>query len=430
MAHQSPYHDESPQLHYPTSRQSSSSYNPFKPPLDDDDEFSFTPKAETFNVDPEAMYTGEHRRGPSYPLQKPSYSTMHSNDTSLDQSQGAYPPLVPPKDIEFKGLWQKLLPDSMACRLYMLTVLVETTIDLSIEVDLFQRVREQSSTTEVTERMSAYLSIFAFAHVFQFIMAVDAVYARNTLQFLFLTIFNALFLLYAVIQIKEVQEAVANSSVNGATNIPINVLTTTIPIVISLAELAYIGLGWKIYNEFGWKVYKFLGADRRIKKIYTTYQIYECLVKFDVFFWAGFSIQFIWLVLRSTEDWEYYVTCAALPLSLVLLVEGHLAAKHENKLMMVTFMSGCVGAMIYFVYKLVRVLMNKNDLDFIYIWKTLTVFSVIAIILLFTTFVYSIIVLQNFGRGLKKSLTKKTPQHTRDPSRPLASMNPNRMSID
>jgi len=318
----------------------------------------------------------------------------------------------------------------MACRLYMLTVLVETAIDLAIEADLFLRVRAESTTPEDTQRMSAYLTIFAFAHIFQFIMAVDAVYARNTLQFLFLTIFNALFLLYAVIQIKEVQEAVANSSpVKGVTNIPINVLTTTIPIVISLAELAYIGLGWKIYNEFGWKVYKFLGADRRIKKIYTHYQIYECLVKFDVFFWAGFSIQFIWLVLHSS-DWEYYVTCAALPLSLVLLVEGHLAAKHENKLMMGTFMSGCVGAMIYFVYKLVKVLVNKNEKDFEFIWKTLSVFSVIAIMLLFTTFVFSIIVLQNFGRGLKESLMKKKPQHSRDPSRPLASMNPNRMSID
>jgi len=318
----------------------------------------------------------------------------------------------------------------MACRLYMLTVLIETAIDLAIEADLLVRVHHETANVADHQRMSAYLTIFAFAHIFQFIMAVDAVYARNTLQFLFLTIFNALFLLYAIIQIKEVQEALANaSSTRGVTDIPINVLTTIIPVVISIAELAYIGLGWKIYNEFGWKVYKFLGADRRIKKIYTNYQIYECLVKFDVFFWAGFSIQFIWLVLRTT-DWEYYVTCAALPLSLVLLVEGHLAAKHENKWMMATFMSGCVGAMIYFVYKLVKVLILKNTDYFRFIWKTLTVFSVIAIILLFTTFVFSIMVLQNFGRGLKDSLTKKKPQHSRDPSRPLASMNPNRMSID
>jgi hypothetical protein len=164
------------------------------------------------------------------------------------------------------------------------------------------------------------------------------------------SVFNALFLLYAIIQIKEIRDATINSSASGTSGIPIPVLTTIIPIVISVAEVAYIGLGWKIYNEFGWKVYKFLGADRQIKKMYAHYQIYECLVKFDVFFWIGFSVQFIWLVLRDT-DWEYYVTYAALPLSVVLLVEGHLAARHENKWMMATFMIGCVGAMVYFIYK-------------------------------------------------------------------------------
>ncbi|KAJ3996997.1 hypothetical protein F5050DRAFT_1711662 [Lentinula boryana] len=97
--------------------------------------------------------------------------------------------------------------------------------------------------------MPVYLSIFVLAHLFQFVMAIDAVYARNTLQFIFLTVFNApLFLIYAIIQIGEIREIVVTGNSSA---IPINVLTTIIPIVISIAELAYIGLGWKIYNEFG-----------------------------------------------------------------------------------------------------------------------------------------------------------------------------------
>lgn len=73
--------------------------------------------------------------------------------------------------------------------------------------------------------------------------------------------------------------------------IPITVLTDIIPVVIGIAEVIYVGLGWKIYTEFGWKVYKLLGADRQIKKMYAQYQVFECLLKFDVFFWLGFSIQ-------------------------------------------------------------------------------------------------------------------------------------------
>ncbi|KAF8798912.1 hypothetical protein BYT27DRAFT_7343271 [Phlegmacium glaucopus] len=78
----------------------------------------------------------------------------------------------------------------------------------------------------------------------------------ESLQLLCLTVFNALFLLYAIIQIKEIRDATMNTSVGGTSSIPIDVLTTIIPIVISVAEIAYIGVGWQIYTEFGWKLSK------------------------------------------------------------------------------------------------------------------------------------------------------------------------------
>jgi hypothetical protein len=277
-----------------------------------------------------------------------------------------------------------------------------------------------------------YLSIFALAHVFQFVMAVDAVYARNTLQFICLILFNASLLLYGVVQIDEVKTVMtdASSAAAGISGIPISVLTTIIPIVIGISEIAYIALGWKIYHEFGWKVYKSLGADRRIKRMNATYQVYECLVKFDVFFWAGFSVQFIWLVLQR-NDWEYYVTIAALPLSIVLLVEGHLAARYENKWMMATFMSGCVGAMVYFIYKLIKVVDQRENPQFKSVWKSLTAFSVLAVALLIATFVYSVLVLRNFGRGLKDAFNRNKDTHTRfnSQNRLPANTNPNRISI-
>jgi hypothetical protein len=298
------------------------------------------------------------------------------------------------------------------------------------------RDETRDDDNQITSRkMPVYLSIFALAHIFQLVMAIDAVYARNTLQFLCLAVFNALFLVYAIIQIKEIREALstAANTTTGVSTVPVNVLTTVIPIVISVSEIAYIGLGWKIYHEFGWKVYKFLGADRRIKKMYANYQIYECLVKFDVFFWAGFSVQFIWLVLQK-NDWEYYVTCAALPLSIVLLVEGHLAARHENKWMMATFMSGCIGAMVYFIYKLIKVLLYKGTPQFKLVWKSLTVFSIIAIVLLFMTMTLAVMVMRSFGLGLKDALERKNnPMHGRYASqahRRAASTNLNRMSIN
>ncbi|TFY72648.1 hypothetical protein EVG20_g358 [Dentipellis fragilis] len=337
----------------------------------------------------------------------------------------AYPPPQDKRVQDTRKLYQKILPDSIACRLYIFTVLVETAIDLGIEGDLllrFHQAEDGLSDQTLAKKMPVYLGVFAFAQyvspamparstlmrlasVFQFGMALDAVYARNTLQFISLAIFNALFLVYSIIQSSEIKRSLGQlQDPDGSTKLSVNVLTTVLPIVIAVAEVAYIALGWKIYTEFGWKVYKFLGADRRIKKMFAHYQIFQCLVKFDVFFFVSFSVQFIWLVLQS-HNWEFYITVAALPFSVVLLVEGHLAARYEHRMMMYTFMAGCGGALVYFCYKFIKVLIHKDDDDFISVWQSLTIFSVIAIILLVATIVYAIIVMRNFGRGLKDQST-------------------------
>lgn len=187
----------------------------------------------------------------------------------------------------------------------------------------------------------------------QLVLALDAVYNKNTLQFLFLAFFNFSLLLYGSLQIVEVKSNINLMIEQGATaaSVPVNVMLVVVPIVIAIAEVFYIGLGYQIWREFGWKIYKFLGADRTIKKIYAHYQVFQCLLKFDIFFWVGFSIQWISLVLVDKTDFEFYATIIALPFSILLLIEGWLAARHENKWMMGSFMVGCVAGCAYFVYK-------------------------------------------------------------------------------
>ena len=62
----------------------------------------------------------------------------------------------------------QFIPDSIACRLYLLTVLVETTIDLAIEGDLLIRLHDfdkdsTDSSDVVSRKMPVYLAIFALA---------------------------------------------------------------------------------------------------------------------------------------------------------------------------------------------------------------------------------------------------------------------------
>lgn len=112
-------------------------------------------------------------------------------------------------------------------------------------------------------------------------------------------------LAYSAIQISEIRAIFPPDQRGVFSRVPVTILSDVIPIVTGVAEIAYIGLGWKIYTEFGWQLYKLLGADRRIKKMYAQYQIFESMLKFDVFFWLGFSIQV--RLSESTFLWEIFI---------------------------------------------------------------------------------------------------------------------------
>jgi hypothetical protein len=93
-------------------------------------------------------------------------------------------------------LLPQVLPDSMACRLYVLTVLVETTIDLIIEGDLLLRFHQADNSLQsqdsssandiqlISKKMPAYLTIFGFAQCVQ---------ANATFLFCFVLSANVMF---------------------------------------------------------------------------------------------------------------------------------------------------------------------------------------------------------------------------------------------
>lgn len=323
----------------------------------------------------------------------------------------------PPRAVTLFSRLRRLVPNSFYCRLYLLVVLIESAIDVVIEGVIYLKMRDAldaiNADTDATDqqaddltvrRLPVYLGIFAFAHVYQFILAMFAVHQRNIMQFVFLGIFNMALLIYSIIQIYEIKiksQVVIQESAQQT----VRALTTTIPCVISLAQVVYVGLAWKIYQEFGWKVYKLLGADRLVKKMYAHYLFYECLIKFDGFFWVGFSVQYLALVL-SPGDVEYYLTLAMTPGCFLVLLVGHLAARHENKWMMISFFLGCLCALIYFIYKLYRIWSLRTLPEYIGVYKSHSIFAAVSIVFLLITFASGLLVWSNFGKGLKKQMDK------------------------
>ncbi|KAG9087629.1 hypothetical protein FS749_002791 [Ceratobasidium sp. UAMH 11750] len=375
--------------------------SPFRPPTDSPSPYSTRP----FDMK-QSMSDFSTTHGHDPESATIDAVVAHPNDTELDPAeQNARPSLL--------ARAHRLIPNSIYCRLYLLTVLVEAAVDVVIEGVLYLKMRdyyEGLSTSEKAKddlsvkRLPVYLGIFAFAHVYQFVLAMFAVHQRNTMQFMFLALFNLLLLVYSIIQIYEIGGK-AETIINQASLQTVKVLTTSIPCVIAFAQIVYAALAWKIYEEFGWKVYKLLGADRLVKKMYAHYLFYECLIKFDGFFWVGFSVQYLILVLNP-NDVEYYLTLVMTPGCFIVLLVGHLAARHENKWMMISFFIGCLAALIYFSYKLFRIWSQRTFPQYSGVFKSHTIFAAISILFLLITFAWGVLVWNNFGKGLKKQMDK------------------------
>jgi len=185
--------------------------------------------------------------------------------------------------------FSRWIPSTFATRAFLIITLIEASVDIGIEAVIFAKGEFQRSLfdddshdgTNEKAALPVYLAIFTAAHLYQTILAIDALANKNTIQVIGLCIFNLMFLFYSVVQINEVRDAF---SAIGTMDSMIYTLSLIVPIMIACTEVMYCLLAWKLYREFGWVIFKSLGADRRIKKMYLAYQVFVCLCKFDVLF--------------------------------------------------------------------------------------------------------------------------------------------------
>jgi hypothetical protein len=314
--------------------------------------------------------------------------------------------------------FSKNLPNSKHAWAFLLASVIEAVIVIVLESIVFELYFNSSfSKGGLGKGIPIYLIIFVFSQIFQIILAYDAVRAQNTIQIIGFVLFNVCCLVYAIFQLTQIK-----SSIDHPNDPPpdkedgVKLLNRISPFLISVAivlgtcDIIYMYLGARLYQEFGWRIYKKIGADPKMRNNYRWYQIFLMLLKLDIFFFLGFSIQFLVLVLHA-GDIEYPLTVVALPVTVLLLFVAAYAVRHESHLLMWIFLGGVISGMAYFIFKLFRMYDSTQTGKYLYTHEIMTLFASISLFLLTCTAGNAIICFRNFDSGLKQHILRDSAEH-------------------
>lgn len=221
-----------------------------------------------------------------------------------------------------------------------------------------------ASQNSYSRAIPTSLTLYIFGFLYQLVLVYDALRLQNTIQVIGLCIFNVALLVYASVQMTQIHDAVGHlQTVTKET--PTGLIDpsvwdgtkqylTAVPCIIALGFVLMSVVAWKLYDEFAWMIYKHISADLRMKRRYLTFQvcflildklrgpgctnralkIYITLLKFDFFFFLGFTIQFV-VVVVNRSNVEFYLTIAAIPVTILILFMAAIFTQRENKLGMV-----------------------------------------------------------------------------------------------
>ncbi|KAG0249728.1 hypothetical protein BG011_008995 [Mortierella polycephala] len=272
-------------------------------------------------------------------------------------------------------------------------------------------------TRNQSRSIPAYLIVFVFAQLFQLVIAWDAVRAQNTIELIAVVVFNICCFAYSIFEISQIRAALESGASNGffvpeglAMELQgsLKPFLIVVIVVIGITQCAVIWLAYQLFQEFGWKIYKKIGADPNMKKMYRAYQIYLVLIKVDLFFFVGFSIQFIYLTLtRRSEDPEYWLTIFVLPLTVVILYIAVYAVRHESRKWMAAFLVAMLCGVVYFIFKVFRMYDIERAEYYVGVNQFLTLFATLCLITILATIANATLCYRNFGKGLKLHLLRE-----------------------
>ncbi|KKZ65932.1 hypothetical protein EMCG_08342 [[Emmonsia] crescens] len=305
-------------------------------------------------------------------------------------------------------------PNSRWTWSFVVVVCVQAAIILGFESYVFARFQTQLrgnwSNTAQSRTIPTFLTLYIFGFIYELVLTYDALRMKNTIQVIGLCLCNVGLLIYGAVQTDQIRGAIFE--LNEGQNIDKEIWSDlkpfliAIPVIIGVSSVCMGFLAWKLYDEFAWTIYKHISADLRMKRRYLTYQIYIALLKFDFFFFLGFTVQFV-VIVTEVKAVEYILTVIAIPITIVILLGAAWSTRRENTTGMIITILLFHGGLAYFLFKLVRMYTPPRMDAYKAARTSLTFFTVVTIALIIMTIINAGICTHNFNKGLKPHITSR-----------------------
>lgn len=260
--------------------------------------------------------------------------------------------------------------------------------------------------------MSIFLALFIFAGVYQVVVTIIAQHTKNMLLFSLLCLFYATMVVYTGIQYDEMasnlnmmDSAAWRAAAKGTNIAAIGVLGITF--VLQVVMIYFV-----LNRSVQWFKFKKIGASIAIKRMYTVFQIHRSLLIFDFFFFLGFTVQFIVIMVSDKTSKEFILTCCMLPLTLVVLFLADFAATRELLWLSVVTLCCLCGGVVYVLFKTIRLFTKYTSAYNVDLERgayfpgrtSMVMFAAITLFFLLVTMAFEAWLVWNYNNGLLLSV--------------------------